>query len=87
MRKGKKVMKTYELQSLLTEEYKQITIPVEILEVFENWEKKIKRAKKKDNQETLNCLEIFYAGYVMENPIVREKFKNPKEKEYEIKFN
>ena len=80
-------MKTYELQSLLTEENKQITIPGEIAEVFENWKTKVKEAKKKDKIEILSCLEIFYAGYIMSNPIVREQFKNPKEKEIEDKYN
>ena len=63
-------MKTVELRSLLDGTNKEIDIPVEIAQAYSNW-----KEKRKD---VVDPLEIFYAGYVMSNPIVREQFKKEK---------
>lgn len=64
-------MKTIETRSLLTEVNKEIEIPVEIENVFNNWLGRIKKVK---NQE-VNPVEIFYAGYILSNPVVRGQYK------------
>ena len=61
-------MKTVELRSLLTNKPKEITIPGEIKNAFDIWKKKI-------NKENVEPLEIFYAGYILANPIVRDLYK------------
>ena len=61
-------MKTLELRSLLTGKEKVIDIPVEIQNAFEIW-------KRKRKGDVLDPLEIFYAGYIMSNPMVRDEYK------------
>ena len=61
-------MKTLELQSLLKGEEKQIEIPVELQKVFETW-------KKRRGDDVLHPLEIFYAGYVLSNPVLRDQYR------------
>lgn len=63
-------MKTTEPRSLLTEVKKEITIPTEIENIFNNWYKRIKKSENK-----IELLEIFYAGYILSNPVVREQYK------------
>lgn len=63
-------MKTLEPRSLLTEVKKEITIPTEIENIFNNWYKRIKKSENK-----IELLEIFYAGYILSNPVVREQYK------------
>lgn len=63
-------MKTVELRSLLDGTNKEIDIPVEIAQAYSNWKEK--------RTDVVSPLEIFYAGYVMSNPIVREQFKKEK---------
>lgn len=63
-------MKTVELRSLLDGTNKEIDIPVEIAQAYSNWKEK--------RTDIVDPLEIFYAGYVMSNPIVREQFKKEK---------
>ena len=66
-------MKTIEARSLLEEYKKEITIPKNIEEIFNNWIKRIRKVKRK-NQE-VEALEIFYAGYILSNPLVRDQYK------------
>lgn len=61
-------MKTIELRSLLSGTNKEIDIPDEIQETFNIW------LKKRNNK--VEPLEIFYAGYILANPIVREQYRN-----------
>lgn len=61
-------MKTIEILGLLEKKEKVIDIPVEVVQAFRNW-------KKRRNDDVLSNEEIFYAGYVMANPVVREKYK------------
>ena len=63
-------MKTTEPRSLLTEVKKEITIPTEIENIFNNWYKRIEKLENK-----IELLEIFYAGYILSNPVVREQYK------------
>ena len=64
-------MKTIEVRSLLSERRKLITISPEIEKAFEDW-------KEKRAGENLEPLEIFYAGYILANPMVRDLFKKDK---------
>jgi len=66
-------MQTIELRSLLDGTNKKITIPKELGEIFEDW--KAKRAG-----EDIQPLEIFYAGYILANPMVKDLFKKDKGK-------
>lgn len=59
-------MKTLELRALLNNVEKEIPISEEIQTVFNIWKK-----KRKGEVEPL---EIFYAGYILANPIVREQY-------------
>lgn len=61
-------MKTIELRSLLNKSDMEIEIPTPIEEVFNIW-----KSQRKDKIEPL---EIFYAGYILANPVIREKYKN-----------
>ena len=65
-------MKTVELRSLLQGKEKIIDIPVEIVQAYRNW-----KSKRNDN-DVINPEEIFYAGYVMSNPIVRQQYQQDK---------
>lgn len=63
-------MKTIEVRSLLTDNKKVIDIPTDIEKVFNVWKSKI----KKNDDFVLDPVEIFYAGYVLSNPIVRKQY-------------
>lgn len=60
-------MRTIKPHSLLTGANKEITINSEIERVFNIW-------KDKRKGDELKPLEIFYAGYILANPIVREQY-------------
>ena len=62
-------MKTYEIRSLLNDEQKIINISPEIKNVFEVWLK-----KRKNINVSIEPVEIFYAGYVLSNPNVKDKY-------------
>lgn len=61
-------MKTVELRSLLDGTNKEIDIPVEIAQAYSNWKEK--------RTDVVDPLEIFYAGYIMSNPVVRMKYRD-----------
>lgn len=63
--------KTIELRSLVKGPKKQIVISSEIEKAFKDW-------KEKRPGENLEPLEIFYAGYILANPMVRDLFKKDK---------
>lgn len=65
-------MKTLELRSLLNGVKKEISIPSDIVEVFNIW----KGLNKKVSDSETSELDSFYAGYILSNPIVREDYKN-----------
>ena len=69
--------KTVELRSLLNGSKKQIVIPKDFEKLLKTWEE----LRKESYNKSIEPLEIFYAGYILANPMVREKFKIFIEKE------
>lgn len=67
-------MKTIEIRSLLQGKEKIIDIPVEIVQAYRNWK------SKRNKDDVINPEEIFYAGYVMSNPIVRQQYADEKKR-------
>lgn len=64
-------MRTIEPRSLLEEVPTSINISPELADVFIIW-------KNKFEEKTGKCpnnIDYMYAGYILANPIVREKFK------------
>ena len=59
-------MKTLELRNLLHNKKVNVKISDEIEEAFKIWIKK--------RNYDIELLEIFYAGYVLSNPIIREEY-------------
>lgn len=70
-------MKTLELRALLNDQEKEIEIPTELIKVFNIW-------KEKRRDSVLDPIEIFYAGYILSNPVVREQYR--KSKEINVKY-
>ena len=70
---------TLEVRGLLENKARLVNIPVELQEVFETWKELRKKSYNKDVSE----IEIFYAGYVLANPVVKEKYKKLRGKENE----
>lgn len=64
-------MKTIDVRTLLNGTNKQINIPDEIMFAYRNWREKRAGDVKPE--------EIFYAGYILSNPIVRGLFKKDKQ--------
>lgn len=62
-------MKVYEVRSVINNNAKEIKVSPELVLCFETYMKKLKEVRKDDITE----LEIFYAGYILSNPTVREK--------------
>ena len=73
---------TFELRSLIAGENKKIVIPKDFNKVLKTWEKLIIQA---DPNTELDPLEIFYAGYILANPNVRDQYRNVEEKEIKYK--
>jgi hypothetical protein len=59
-----------ELRGLLDNKTRYIKISKDIETIFNLW-----KEKRDKIGYSLSELEIFYSGYVMANPIVREKYK------------
>ena len=73
-----KVMKTIEVRSLTNENLREIRIEEPINKSFKTWyDLFVKRTHK---EPTL--IDVFYAGYILSNPNVRDLFRifNKKEK-------
>ena len=66
----KKKMKTFEVRSLLTEHKREIPIPSDILKLFRIWKSKV------GTEEVIQPEMVFYAGYILSNPIVKEQYFN-----------
>lgn len=66
-------MTTIEPRSLLTDLPKLISIPKEIEKVFDVW---LNKTKQKTDISKIKLLEIFYAGYILSNPIARQEYIN-----------
>jgi hypothetical protein len=70
-------MTTIELRSLATGENKKIVIPKDFEKLLKTWEE----LRKESYNKSIEPLEIFYAGYILANPMVKEQFKIFIEKE------
>lgn len=66
-------MKTLDIRKLVEGKKVEIVIPEKILEIYSIW--KLKMGYEPEP------LELFYAGYILSNPIVREQYLKLKEKE------
>ena len=66
-------MKTLDVRKLVEGKKVEILIPEKILEIYSIW--KLKRGGEPEP------LEIFYAGYILSNPMIREQYLKLKEKE------
>jgi len=64
-------MITCELRRLLKDEVVPVTIPKDIEKVFDVW---LEKRKDKNETSKIELLEIFYAGYVLANPVLREQY-------------
>ena len=74
-------MKVYEVRSVINNNAREIKVSPDLSLCFETYMKKLKEVRKGD----IPALEIFYAGYILSNPIVREKLLS--EVKSEIKLN
>ena len=72
-------MKVYEVRSVMNNKAREIKVSPDLSLCFETYMKKLNEVRKGD----ITALEIFYAGYVIANPIVRENLL--KERKQEIK--
>lgn len=69
-------MKVYDVRSLINGNLKKITVGKEMKLCFDAF----KEIVEKNNAGNLSELDIFYAGYIFANPIIREQLlKNKKE--------
>ena len=76
-------MQTYEVRSLIDDSKSLRIVSVEqpIVDVFKIWQLKfIERTGREPN-----LLDVFYAGYVLSNPNVRDQCRIIKEKEIQYK--
>lgn len=72
-------MKTFELRNLASGTLKEIDVSAEITMCFNSWKEKF----EKETSRQPNEMDFFYAGYILSNPMVRDKYrvKEIKEKE------
>ncbi len=70
-------MKTIEVRSLLQENVKEVQVDETFVNNFKTWYDKF--VERTNREPTL--IDVFYAGYILANPNVREMFKNTKIKE------
>ena len=68
-------MKTLDVRKLVEGKKVETLIPEKILEIYSIW--KLKRGSEPEPEP----LEIFYAGYILSNPMIREQYLKLKEKE------
>lgn len=71
---------TLELRNLAEGKIKKIDISDEITDVLDNWKNKFIQQMGREPNE----VDLFYAGYVLSNPMVREKYRVKKIKEKEL---
>ena len=64
-------MKTVEVRSLLNESIREIGMEESMLNTFRTWYEMF--VKKTNREPTL--IDVFYAGYVLANPSVRNMFR------------
>jgi len=73
---------TIELRSLVNGENKEVPIPKDFEKFFRTWEK----LRKESYNKSIEPLEIFYAGYILANPMVRDQYRIILEKELKVKM-
>lgn len=71
-------MELYELRSIINSKPRKITASEDLIMCFQEYKKLIEK-----NNLPINEINLFYAGYVISNPIVRENLL--KERKQEIK--
>lgn len=64
-------MNTIEIRSLLTNKNVDIQIPQDMIELFKIW----KNLRKESYNKSIEPEEIFYAGYILSNPMVKEQYR------------
>ena len=64
-------MNTIEVRSLLTNKNIDIQIPQDIVELFKIW----KNLRQESYNKSIEPEEIFYAGYILSNPMVKEQYR------------
>ena len=64
-------MQTVEVRSLLNESIREIRVEEPMLHTFGTWYEMF--VKKTNREPTL--MDVFYAGYILSNPNVRDLFK------------
>ncbi len=75
-------MTTIELRSLVNGENKEVPIPKDFENFFKAWEE----LRKESYNKSIEPLEIFYAGYILANPMVRDQYRIILEKELKTKM-
>lgn len=71
-------MELYEVRSIINSKPRKITACEDLIMCFQEYKKLIEK-----NNLPINEIDLFYAGYVISNPIVRENLL--KERKQEIK--
>ena len=71
-------MELYEVRSIMNGELRKITASEDLIMCLQEYKKLMEK-----NNLPINKLDLFYAGYVIANPIVRENLL--KERKQEIK--
>lgn len=77
-------MQTYEVRNLIDDSKSLRVVNIErpIVDVFKTWQLKfIERAGREPN-----LLDVFYAGYILANPNVRDQYRNIERKEIKYKM-
>lgn len=72
-------MKVYDTRSILDSEPKKVICSVAVQSCFEAFMDIVRK-----NNIELNKFDVFYAGYILSNPILREELVKNKMKEKEI---
>lgn len=71
MRLERLKMQTVEVRSLLNEDIREIKVEESMTSIFRTWYELF--VKKTNREPTL--MDVFYAGYVLSNPNVRNNFR------------
>ena len=75
-------MKVVEVRSLLSEKPREVEVDSCLTDVFKSWREKF--ISKMSREPAL--IDVFYAGYILSNPNVREMFKVKHKKEKEPRY-
>lgn len=64
-------MRAIDVRAILQGKNKEIVIPLQVISIFESWKMKRKEIVSSD----ATAEEIFYAGYILSNPCVRDLYR------------